>query len=53
MAPHKQGFNWVGWIAPFAAVGGGGLVVGALIRRWGRRAAERQTAVADADRGER
>lgn len=40
MAPHKQGFNWVGWIAPFAAVGGGAVVVGALIRRWGRRAAE-------------
>jgi len=44
MAPHKQGFNWVGWIAPFAAVGTGGVVVGALIRRWGRRAAEMRTA---------
>jgi cytochrome c-type biogenesis protein CcmH len=42
MAPHKQGFNWVGWLAPFAAVGGGGFIVGALIRRWGRRAAERR-----------
>lgn len=40
MAPHKQGFNWVGWLAPFAAVGGGAVVVGGLIRRWGRRAAE-------------
>ena len=40
MAPHKQGFNWVGWLAPFAAVAGGGLVVGMLIRKWGRRAAE-------------
>jgi cytochrome c-type biogenesis protein CcmH len=40
MAPHAQGFNWVGWLAPFAAVGGGAVVVGALIRRWGRRAAE-------------
>jgi cytochrome c-type biogenesis protein CcmH len=40
MAPHKQGFNWVGWLAPFAAVGGGAVVVGALIRRWGRLAAE-------------
>jgi len=39
MAPHKQGFNWVGWIAPFAAVGTGGVVVSALIRHWGRRAA--------------
>ncbi len=42
MAPHKQGFNWVGWIAPFAAVGGGALAAGALIRQWGRRAAERR-----------
>lgn len=40
MAPHKQGFNWVGWLAPFAAMGTGAVVVGALIRRWGRRAAE-------------
>ena len=44
MAPHKRGFNWVGWIAPFAAVGGGALVAGALIRQWGRRAAEVRTA---------
>jgi len=44
MAPHKQGFNWVGWVAPFAAVGGGALAAGALIRRWGRRAAERRSA---------
>ena len=44
MAPHKQGFNWVGWIAPFAAVGGGALAAGALIRTWGRRAAERRMA---------
>jgi cytochrome c-type biogenesis protein CcmH len=43
MAPHKQGFNWVGWIAPFAAIGAGGIAVGALIRRWGRRAAELRT----------
>ena len=43
MAPRKQGFNWVGWVAPFAAVGGGALVVGALIRQWGRRAAEHRS----------
>jgi cytochrome c-type biogenesis protein CcmH len=43
MAPRKEGFNWVGWLAPFAAVGGGALVVGALIRRWGRRAAEHRS----------
>ena len=39
MAPTKSGFNLVGWLAPFAALGGGALVVAALIRRWGRRAA--------------
>lgn len=44
MAPHKQGFNWVGWLAPFAAIGAGGLAVSALIRRWGRRSAEHRTA---------
>jgi cytochrome c-type biogenesis protein CcmH len=44
MAPHKRGFNWVGWITPFAAVGGGALVAGTLIRTWGRRAAEHRTA---------
>ena len=44
MAPHKRGFNWVGWIAPFAAVGLGGVVAGVLIRQWGRRAAEVRTA---------
>jgi cytochrome c-type biogenesis protein CcmH len=44
MAPHKRGFNWVGWIAPFAAVGLGGAVAGTLIHRWGRRAAEVRSA---------
>lgn len=39
MAPTKRGFNLVGWIAPFAALGGGALLVAALIQRWGRRAA--------------
>jgi cytochrome c-type biogenesis protein CcmH len=43
MSPHKRGFNWVGWIAPFAAVGLGGVVAGVLIRQWGRRAAEVRT----------
>ena len=38
MAPKKAGFNWVGWIAPFAALGGGAVVIGALIQRWSQRA---------------
>ena len=37
MAPLKQGFNWVGYIMPFAAIIGGGTVVATLIRKWGRR----------------
>jgi cytochrome c-type biogenesis protein CcmH len=44
MAPRKRGFNWVGWLAPFTAVGGGAIVVAALIRQWGRRAAEHRSA---------
>jgi cytochrome c-type biogenesis protein CcmH len=36
MAPPKSGFNLVGWLAPFAAIGVGGLGVLALLRRWQR-----------------
>jgi cytochrome c-type biogenesis protein CcmH len=46
MAPKKEGFNWVGWGAPFAAVGGGAILAAALIRSWGRRAADRREAPA-------
>ena len=38
MAPEKRGFNLVGYAMPFAAVGAGGVVIAALIRRWGARA---------------
>src|SRR6185503_10826091 len=36
MAPTKEGFNLLGWVAPFVAVGGGALVVLALLRSWRR-----------------
>lgn len=36
MAPPKSGFNLVGWVAPFAAIGVGALGVLALLRRWQR-----------------
>jgi cytochrome c-type biogenesis protein CcmH len=39
MAPLKQGFNLVGYIMPFAALGGAAIVVAGLIRKWGRKAA--------------
>ena len=39
MSPLKEGFNWVGYLMPFAALITGGVVVGGLIRKWGARAA--------------
>lgn len=38
MEPVKEGFNWVGYIAPFAALGTGALVVFTLIKHWSRPA---------------
>lgn len=38
MAPRREGFNLVGYLAPFAALATGAGVVAALIRKWGRRA---------------
>ena len=36
MAPPKSGFNLVGWVAPFAALGAGAVGILALLRRWQR-----------------
>jgi cytochrome c-type biogenesis protein CcmH len=36
MAPKREGFNWAGYLAPFAAVGTGAAVIAALIKRWQR-----------------
>lgn len=33
-APPKRGFNLTAWLLPFAAIGGGGLGLFALIKRW-------------------
>jgi cytochrome c-type biogenesis protein CcmH len=38
MAPLRQGFNWVGYLMPFAAILTAGGVTLTLIRSWGRRA---------------
>jgi cytochrome c-type biogenesis protein CcmH len=38
MAPKREGFNWVGYLLPFAALGTGAGVVATFIRKWGRRA---------------
>jgi cytochrome c-type biogenesis protein CcmH len=45
MAPLRKGFNWLGYIMPFAAIIGGGGVVAVLIRRWGARAGAEPTPV--------
>ncbi|MEO5579753.1 MAG: cytochrome c-type biogenesis protein CcmH [Gemmatimonadaceae bacterium] len=37
MAPLRRGFNWVGYLMPFAALIAGGVTIAALIRRWGAR----------------
>ena len=39
MSPLKEGFNWVGYLMPFAALITGGVVVAGLIRKWGAREA--------------
>ena len=38
MAPSASGFNLLGWIAPFAALGGGAILVAVLLRNWQRPA---------------
>lgn len=46
MAPPKRGFNLVGWVMPFAAIGTGALVIVGLLRSWRRPAAsERVTPI--------
>jgi cytochrome c-type biogenesis protein CcmH len=47
MSPVKEGFNWAGYATPFVAIGAGGAVVAALIRKWGRAAAESRPASAN------
>jgi cytochrome c-type biogenesis protein CcmH len=36
MAPPAEGFNLLGWLAPFVALGAGAVVVVALLRSWRR-----------------
>ncbi len=38
MSPTKQGFNLMGYFAPFAVLGTGTVVVASLMRRWSTRA---------------
>jgi len=38
MSPVKEGFNWVGYIAPFAVLAAGASLVAVLLKRWTRPA---------------
>ena len=38
MAPPAAGFNLFGWVAPFAVLGGGALLVVSVLRNWRRSA---------------
>jgi cytochrome c-type biogenesis protein CcmH len=38
MTPLRTGFNWAGYLAPFLAVGAGGLALAAVMVRWQRAA---------------
>ncbi|HET7585446.1 MAG TPA: cytochrome c-type biogenesis protein CcmH [Gemmatimonadaceae bacterium] len=44
MEPRKEGFNWAGYIMPFAALAAGAAAVAATLRRWGKTAAAVQAA---------
>ncbi len=41
MSPVKSGFNWLGYVTPSIALATGAILVFALIRKWGERAARR------------
>ncbi len=48
MAPPKSGLNLVGWLAPFAALGTGAVLISVMLRGW-RRNSDRAIAHAAAD----
>ena len=49
LAPPRQGFNLLVWVAPFAALLGGLVVVAFVLRRWTRRSQPALTAAPPID----
>ncbi len=37
LAPKREGFNWVGYLLPFAVIGGGAVTLAMFLRRWSAR----------------
>jgi cytochrome c-type biogenesis protein CcmH len=48
MAPTKSGFNWLAWLTPFAALGGGAAFVILVLRRWRATQRSQEPAIAGA-----
>jgi cytochrome c-type biogenesis protein CcmH len=46
LAPRRHGFNWLVWMAPFAALAVGLVLFAVIVRRWTRRRRTRVTASA-------
>ena len=51
MAPSATGFNLFGWVAPFAALGGGAVLVAVLLRTWRRPVASNASGQLSRGRG--
>jgi cytochrome c-type biogenesis protein CcmH len=47
LLPRKQGFNWAGYLTPFAAIGGGAVLILTLLRKWRRQALTAEEPQAD------
>lgn len=48
LAPRRSGFNWLVWIAPFAAIALGLVLFAVVVRRWTQRRRARLAAPAAA-----
>jgi cytochrome c-type biogenesis protein CcmH len=46
LAPRRRGFNWLVWIAPFAAIALGLVLFAVVVRRWTQRRRARLAAPA-------
>jgi cytochrome c-type biogenesis protein CcmH len=52
MAPKREGFNWAGYLVPFAAIGAGAVAVAAVLRGMQRRGRAESIPIAPASPGD-